>query len=720
MKKRLPFLILLGWLMSGLNAQNSLHFDGSDDYVICGTDTSLSNFNYNLTIEAWVYADQWKTNVYEGGIVVKEDNSNNYGYMLRAGNGGRLNFAIGQGSWRELTTTSAVMKTGQWYHVAATYDGYVMRLYVDGIQVDSLKETDKIGVSTSTPLTIGSHSVPTSYQRFWSGNIDEVRIWKTTRTAAEIAAYMNDEFCKGEKGLVLYYKFNEGTANASNTGINVTKDYSGKKNDGKLLNFSLIKSTSNWVDGVNLSTTSSSGATSVRKCDSYRLPASQKNVYQSGVYKETIDNYMGCDSVLTINLTIESSSFRDFNLLGCDSVKSPSSSLYYTKSGTYKEILKNYKGCDSVLNLEIVVTKPKLSIKNYVNCNEVTLEGNGKRVSESGIYSDTFKAWGGCDSIIEHRVEVLKPSRDTQTLYLCGFLICPTDKNVIFKQVGIYYDTILNVKGCDSFIVYEVLTAKTSGIIDVKACSSYRSPSKSYTWTVSGVYYDTLIGSNRFACDSFLQINLSINKPQVTQKDISSCFSYTSPKGKTISTSQKIYENVPSYLGCDSIQYIYNVTIVTIDDKINRDWNTLISASKDVSGAKFQWLDCKQNMQKIDGETSAEFAASGNGEYAVEITQGSCIDTSRCTVMTYTSKEEIGKTLVQVYPNPNDGNWQLQLAEPIHNARVAIWDASGKLIWETSYEILESKSINTPLQSGIYTVLITGDEVKYALPLMIK
>lgn len=190
----------------GLNAQVGLHFDGADDYVNCGTDTSLANFNKNITIEAWVNADKWQTNVYEGCIAVKEDNNSNYGYMIRAGAGGKLNFAIGSGSWRELTTSSSVMNTNTWYHVAATYDGSVMKLYLDGKLIDSMKETDRIGISNGIPLTLGSHSIPASYSnRHWIGFIDEVRIWRTTRTSSEIANNMKKEFCEGTKGLVAYY-----------------------------------------------------------------------------------------------------------------------------------------------------------------------------------------------------------------------------------------------------------------------------------------------------------------------------------------------------------------------------------------------------------------------------------------------------------------------------------------------------------------------------------
>ncbi len=716
-------MIMMVFVMSfgTSRAQNALHFDGSNDYVICGTDTSLSNFRKNITIEAWVYADNWKTNVYEGCVVVKEDNSSNYGYMLRAGNGGRLNFAIGQGAWRELTTSSSVMKTNEWYHLAATYDGIYMRLYVDGKQVDSMYETDQIGISTSTPLTIGSHSSPTSYSRHWEGKIDEVRIWKTTRTAAQISQNMDKEFCTGEPNLVAYYKFNEGTANGSNTNVTVAKDFSGKKNDGKLLNFDLIKSGSNWTQGMNLKTTTSYDTISVSRCNRYQLPGSQKYVYASGQYQATIDNYMGCDSLLTINLMIQSNSKTELDYLVCDSMKSPNFDKYYTQSGVYDEILVNQFGCDSIVRLNVTVTKPVISEKSYRSCNSVVLDRIPQTVVyESGSLSDTFMGWGGCDSIVIHRFEVLRPSRDTQTLFLCNFIRSPSDNNIIFKKTGWYYDTIDNFNGCDSVLVYHVVSARTEGSINVKACNSYTAPSKSRTWTESGQYRDTLIGANYLACDSFINIDLLINKPKVEMVNVGACGFYETPQGQRTTQSGKLYESVPSYLGCDSIQYIYNVSITQINAGVKRDWNRLIADELPQTGTTFQWLDCSNDLEPITGANLSEFEMLKSGEYALEIRKGECIDTSRCKVYAFTNSANIQSTNIRIYPNPTNGLLSLKLNNIYVDVSMSIYNNLGQIVEVHKLGMGSTFSFRTNLSNGIYLIKVFTQEKELSRSTLIK
>ncbi len=715
MKKNLLacFALLVG---GQLCAQSTaLHFDGVDDYVEITGHTNLSGPK-TITIESWINVDNFSSSPCSNCAPVVWHQGGSY--RFGTGNARGLHFDLSDGSGTQsLNITTAVLKDSVWHHVAATFDGTWMRVYLDGKVLDSLKtKFQSIGYSSSNAdIWIGDPA--TGY----GGIVEETRIWDYARSTKEIKEGMITTYDKSFKGLLLQLSYEDGIPYKDNTKVKGVTDLSNLGNNGTLQNFKQKDSTSNFVLGLSYCDTAVYGSLKVNACEQYRMPSGKRTVNKSGTYYDTIRSYQGCDSIIDIEVKLRYNTTGKLYVVTCDSFKSlADKTLVYRKSGVYQERIPNFVGCDSIINIYLTITNPSVKTLKYSACGSVTLSGTGKKVTNSGTYIDSFKGWGGCDSIIIHEVVILKSTKATADLNLCSFVACPTDKNVIYKQPGIYYDTIRNAAGCDSLITYNVISAKTTGEVDITACKSYKSPSGNVTWTESGTYRDTLYGANSKACDSFVVINLTLIKPQNAQKSVTACESYTSPGGKRVTTSGKIFETYKSQLGCDSIIQTIDVTIVTIDLKINRDWNTLISASKDVSGAKFQWLDCKQNMQKIDGETSASFAASGNGEYAVEITQGSCTDTSRCTVMTYTSKEEVDKTVVQVYPNPNDGNWQLQLAEPIHNARIAIWDASGKLIWETSYEILESKAIETPLQSGIYTVLITGDEVKYALPLMIK
>ena len=303
MKKYIiTLLLLLNFQLSRAQTANSLSFDGTNDLVNLGTDSAFAIGNAAITLEAWIYATAWKTWVYEGDILVKEENPSNLGYMLRAGEGGKLNFAVGNGSWNELTTKAGTLSLNTWTHIAATYDGKYSRVYVNGKIVDSLSVNITIGQSYTTPLVIGNHSG--TYSRYWQGNIDEVRIWNIVRSSQEIANYYQSEFCALQKGLVAYYKFNQGKAGGSNASEKTLIDYSGNKRNGTLSGFALSGSSSNWVSGKKLSKSASNDSFSLTRCDRYTVPSKSRTIRKSGIYFDTIPSWLGCDSALKINLTI--------------------------------------------------------------------------------------------------------------------------------------------------------------------------------------------------------------------------------------------------------------------------------------------------------------------------------------------------------------------------------------------------------------------------------
>lgn len=351
--RRPIILFLMSFSTILLQAQNALHFDGTNDKVDCGNPTALQITGTAITIEAWIYANSWKTNVYEGGIVVKEQNSSNNGFMFRAGASGRLNFAFsGSGlPWKELTSAANTLSLNTWQHVAATYDGSKSRLYVNGIKVDSASYTGSIGNSANN-LTIGGWY---STGRNFHGKIDEVRIWNVTRTGAEIAASMNGEFCGQISGLVAYYKFNQGTAGGTNTGLTTATDAAGS-NNGTLQNFSLSGTTSNWVAGKALSTpTGGTGTDTVLACDSYTSPSGNHVWTQSGNYIDTILSPLGCDSIVNINLTVNDNTSGTITATACNKYVSPSGNYTWNQNGTYHDTIPNSQGCDSVLTIQLTM-----------------------------------------------------------------------------------------------------------------------------------------------------------------------------------------------------------------------------------------------------------------------------------------------------------------------------------------------------------------------------
>jgi len=693
----------------------ALHFDGLNDYVKITGHTDLSGPK-TITLETWVNVDNFNSSPcascapliwHQGGA-----------YRFGTGNGKGMHFELSDGSNTQvLNITSSILKDDTWHHLAGTFDGTWMRIYVDGVIQDSLRTKFSTIGYTSNNADIWIGDPVTGY----GGIIEETRIWDYARSTKEINEGMISTYDKSSKGLLLQLSYEDGKPYKDNTKVSDVKDLSKLGNDGTLENLDLKDSVSNFVLGLSYCDSVVYGSTSVTACEQYKLPSGTKTVYKSGTYYDTIRSYQGCDSALTIKVSMLYNTTSKLSIVACDSFQSlADKTLIYRKSGKYQERIPNYVGCDSLINIDLVITRPSSKTLKYNECGSATLSGTGKVVTKSGVYVDTFMAWGGCDSLIVHDVRILESTSATVDLDLCSFVPCPTDRNVIYKKPGVYYDTIPNAKGCDSVITYNVISAKTTGEVSITACNSFKMPGSGKTVTESGTYRDTLYGANSKACDSFIVINLNLIKPKNESANVTACASYTSPGGKRITQSGKIFETYKSSMGCDSIIQTLNVTIINIDTKVNRDWNTLVSASKDVSGATFQWLDCKQDMQIIEGETSAEFAISGNGEYAVEIKQGSCTDTSRCVVFAFTNDNKVDQYKMRLFPNPNDGKFTLELDENLGLGTLRILDITGKYIWQESLSGRRSVTIDINVCAGIYQLEVIGSENRYSAPLIIE
>lgn len=282
-------------------SQNALDFDGIDDKVDVGNPAGLQIAGNNITVEAWIYPTAWASLVWQGNVVNQENNSTNDGFMLRVGEGGKINFGVGTAntSWYELNTAANTLSLNTWAHIAGTYDGTTLKIYKDGVQVGTSTVSAGAVVAGNITLTIGARRT----DRFYTGKIDEVRIWTTTRTAAELTQGMTTEYCGMVPGLQFYLKMNEGQAGGNNAGKTNAPDFSGNSNDGTLSGFSLSGANSNWVAGKVLTLPpGDSVAVSDSLCDGYNYYVGDTVISTPGNYLLHTANINGCDSL--VNLTL--------------------------------------------------------------------------------------------------------------------------------------------------------------------------------------------------------------------------------------------------------------------------------------------------------------------------------------------------------------------------------------------------------------------------------
>jgi len=153
-----------------------LYFDGTDDYL----ETDYTDHLPIWTISAWIKADVDPRTDRDAGPVMKQENIlisyDHRGSSFRTAAG----LSVG-GIW--YPASFGTLTGGNWYHLAASYDGETLRSYIDGVPVT--QNTDPSGdadVSTHS-LKIGKHAVN---EFFYQGIIDEVRVYSGVLSDDEI------------------------------------------------------------------------------------------------------------------------------------------------------------------------------------------------------------------------------------------------------------------------------------------------------------------------------------------------------------------------------------------------------------------------------------------------------------------------------------------------------------------------------------------------------
>lgn len=173
-------------------AGTALQFDGYDDWVTVADSASL-DLATGMTIEAWVKPTNWMSG-WET-VVLKERGAGALAYALYAHDGAPSpgGYAVPAGTINlggpdEAIRGSSALSVGSWVHLAATYDGSLLRFYINGALIASRAQSGFIEASAS-PLRMGGNAAWSN--EFFAGILDDVRIYNRALSAAEIVADLN-------------------------------------------------------------------------------------------------------------------------------------------------------------------------------------------------------------------------------------------------------------------------------------------------------------------------------------------------------------------------------------------------------------------------------------------------------------------------------------------------------------------------------------------------
>ncbi|MCE2847186.1 MAG: hypothetical protein LW707_09205 [Sphingobacteriales bacterium] len=320
------FLMLFPVLLQAqpcITNTSSLSFNAAS--VNFSTDTNLAP-DTAITVEAWIRASAWALNVFDGSIVCKHSwSQGEQGYVLRAGGNGQVEFKVATNiSWQGPVSAPGSMNLNTWYHVAGTYDGDSILVYINGVRQSSLYMPTGMIPALAHPLRIGRLSDPVQSQtRYWNGQIDEVRVWNRALTATEILdRYDHHLDAAQETGLVGYWRLNEasGSSVSDQTTNGNTGTLAGAVWSTTLVPFNQTAATPIIFPNGNLLTSNISASAYQWNLNGNPIPGATTQSWTAqanGNYTVTITDSLGCTATSAPYL-IATASLDEASVLGID------------------------------------------------------------------------------------------------------------------------------------------------------------------------------------------------------------------------------------------------------------------------------------------------------------------------------------------------------------------------------------------------------------------
>ncbi|MDH3245127.1 MAG: hypothetical protein OEM26_10970, partial [Saprospiraceae bacterium] len=232
----------------------ALNYDGMDDYVINGNPDYIGVGEVGeFTIEAWIRMESYGAAAPIGSAI--------FGDLRIQGTDGGILLAVDPMGFVQIYRTGSgfLISASQvpldtWTHLALVQDATGIHLYVNGLFTETLTTAQYADVADTMVLGAYSRDLAT-FNDFFDGDMDEVRIWDHAREPEAISCDLSTDLSGTEEGLIVYYDFEVGTPCADNTGLTSLPDVAGNGHDGTLVNFDLTGGLadpceSNWTDGA--------------------------------------------------------------------------------------------------------------------------------------------------------------------------------------------------------------------------------------------------------------------------------------------------------------------------------------------------------------------------------------------------------------------------------------------------------------------------------------
>jgi hypothetical protein len=288
-----------------------------------------------------------------------------------------------------------------------------------------------------------------------------------------------------------------------------------------------------------------STTTTVTACDVYTWPQNGQTYIVSGLYRDTVSSAAACDSILILDLSIHQSSSSLLVESACASYTWIQNGQTYIMSGIYKDTLRNAVGCDSIITLDLSINAPSSATFTDTACISYTWPQNGQTYTASGIYKDTLPNAVGCDSIVSLDLTINAPSSATFKDTACTSYTW-LQSGQTYTLSGTYKDTLVNAVGCDSIVTLDLkIDTINTGLSQNGNVLTANQAGASYRWLDCNNAFAPIVGANSpsyvAATNGSYAVELVLN----SCTDTSACFTVIGVgiAKETLEGTSRLYPN---------------------------------------------------------------------------------------------------------------------------------------------------------------------------------
>lgn len=317
----------------------------------------------------------------------------------------------------------------------------------------------------------------------------------------------------------------------------------------------------------------------IAACDAYQSPSGNYIWMETGLYQDTILNEAECDSIMTLDLTInESKAYTDIRA-SCVPFEWIDGITYTESNNTAFVNLVTVEGCDSLVTLDLIISENINVIDDISACGPYTWLDGIEYTENNSTATQIYTTVDDCDSIVTLNLVISSASESTHMISTCESYEW-IDGNTYNESNNMATFTIENAAGCDSVITLDLIILEASEATDTQvACETYE-------WIDGNTYTEsnnmaTFTIENAEGCDSVITLDLTILDASEYIDVQEACGTFDWIDGNTYAESNNTASfSLENTEGCDSIIYL-DLTIFET------------SASIDVinSCESFEWID---------------------------------------------------------------------------------------------------------------------------------